>query len=833
MQPSTYDVMMLYDIVSFAYPKSFDELFEHVLEKSVRLLGVSGLALAVLHPGQEKTIRFWGFRSEAEVMEIMGKDPSQVFTYNLSGGKMGFLLFKQAHVLSHKDKRLYNIFSQRIEDIVQRKLAEQELRKSEYEKATILDGISTLIIFQNLNNDILWVNRAAAESVGKEPKNLIGKKCYEVWHQRSEPCVKCPVIRAINSGIMEESYIVSHDGKHWDIKGYPVKGESDQVESVIEVAVDNTAYYKTQKALESSQRALETIFNNINDAIFVFRPDGAIFDVNEKMMMMFGVNSKSEAIAKSFAKDYSCSQNPIGQLPAIFKKVMRGKGQVLDWRARRPSDGVEFQVEIYMNKLELYDEELILATVRDITASNQDEKMLRNMFVHSPIGMYVARKGTFYVVNQQFANTTGYSQNDLVDSDCSKLVHPSDRLQVKRNALKMLKGQQTMPYEFRLISKQGEIKWVMETVTSINYLGKRAVLGSVVDITERKAAEKKLHFLSFHDSVTGLYNRAFFEEELKRLDVSRNLPLSIIMGDVNGLKLVNDAFGHYQGDKMLMEVARALKTACRKEDIICRWGGDEFAVLLPKTDNKAAEEVCLRIKHTCGKALTNEMPLSISLGTATKVLAEQNCQEVIKQAEDRMYHNKLLESKSYINSIISSLQTSLAQKTSETEEHARRMKKYALKVGKALDLSADALDELYLLAALHDIGKIAIPETIINSKRKLSNHELEVLNKHCEIGSRIAQASPELAHIAKGILSHHEYWDGTGYPQGLKGEDIPLLARIIAIVDAYDVMTNGQVYKKPISGEDAVKELIKGAGKQFDPDLVKVFIKILDEENLD
>lgn len=347
------------------------------------------------------------------------------------------------------------------------------------------------------------------------------------------------------------------------------------------------------------------------------------------------------------------------------------------------------------------------------------------------------------------------------------------------------------------------------------------------DVSERQRAEAQIRHLSFHDKLTGLHNRAFFEEELKRLDVPRQLPLSLIIGDVNGLKLANDAFGHQEGDQLLIRIAGILRGECRQEDIIARWGGDEFAIVLPETDLPAAERVCERIRKVCSQAADAPIKPSIALGAATKGDISQSLTDVVKEAEDRMYRNKLSEGNKTRRSIISSLQKTLGEKTYETEEHALRLQAYALEMGHALSLAESQLDELSLLAVLHDIGKIAIPDSILMKPASLSEEEWDTMRKHSEVGYRIAQTSYELAHVADSILAHHERRDGTGYPQGLKGDEIPLLSRIIAIVDAYDVMTHERPYKQAISHDEAVAELRRCAGSQFDPELIQIFIELM------
>ncbi len=350
------------------------------------------------------------------------------------------------------------------------------------------------------------------------------------------------------------------------------------------------------------------------------------------------------------------------------------------------------------------------------------------------------------------------------------------------------------------------------------------------DITERKEYEDKIKYMSFHDYLTGLYNRAFFEEELARLNVERNLPLSIVMGDVNGLKMVNDTYGHEKGDELLKRVAEILKQSFRKSDIISRWGGDEFIILLPLTERRTAEEIAGRVKKTCSEHDTEDMPISISLGIATKIKEDESIDEIIKASEDKMYTDKMSDEKRVHRSIISSIEKSLDEKKYETEEHVKRMEKLALLMGKNLKLSQIELNELAMLSALHDIGKIAVADSIILKPGKLSPEEWEMVKKHPEVGYRIAKSSVDLAAIADAILYHHENWDGSGYPEGIKGTEIPLISRIISIVDSFDAMTSDRPYRRAFPRDQAIREIKKDAGIKFDPELVEAFLKIVNSK---
>src|SRR5665648_415015 len=344
---------------------------------------------------------------------------------------------------------------------------------------------------------------------------------------------------------------------------------------------------------------------------------------------------------------------------------------------------------------------------------------------------------------------------------------------------------------------------------------------------------EEILFLSHHDFLTGVYNRIFFEEEKKRLDTPRQLPISIIMGDINGLKLVNDGFGHSKGDEVLIEIAKILKSCCRKEDIISRIGGDEFGILLSKTDSKSAQLVCSRISDTCkGYALDgSSIYPSISVGHATKNMETETMVGIFMAAEESMSRQKLLESKSAHSSILASIKAIMFEKSQETEEHAERMVQLSKSIGLAMSLTDDQLNELELLSTLHDIGKMGISVDILSKPSKLSDEEWVEMRRHPEVGFRIAQATSELIPIAKYILCHHERWDGKGYPQGLIGEKIPLLSRIVAIADSFDAMTNDRAYRSAMTKGEAIEEIRRNSGTQFDPEVTRVFIeKVLGQE---
>lgn len=374
--------------------------------------------------------------------------------------------------------------------------------------------------------------------------------------------------------------------------------------------------------------------------------------------------------------------------------------------------------------------------------------------------------------------------------------------------------------EYDMEIEVGTLSYEMRMVKS----GSNEVIAIARDITEDKKRRERVEFLSYHDQLTGLYNRRFFVEELHRLDVERNYPLCIIMADVNGLKLINDSFGHAIGDNLIVKVADVLREACRADEIISRVGGDEFVILIPRIENEHAEKLIVRIQEIASSVNVSSVNLSVSFGWDIKRSPDEDVQEIFNRAEDMMYRMKLIEGPNMRGKTVDNIIETINSKSKVEKEHSENVAKLCKAFAKSLDFSDRDVRSMRTIGLLHDIGKIAINDELLYKKVDLTEEEFNDIKKHSEIGYRILSSVNDLSEIADLILHHHERWDGTGYPMGISGEDIPLESRIIAIVDAYDSMINERHYKKKMSVEEAKEELKRNAGTQFDPRLISWFI---------
>ncbi|MPM48725.1 hypothetical protein SDC9_95452 [bioreactor metagenome] len=437
----------------------------------------------------------------------------------------------------------------------------------------------------------------------------------------------------------------------------------------------------------------------------------------------------------------------------------------------------------------------------------------------------------------------------MVNDAAEKIIDMSRDVILKENIPTILKKYNVRDIEktneklLRIINegaiiRDGEItisKNLYENYKSVNILynvypikneqGK--ISGTVVsflDITDRVEKQNKIDYMTYHDSLTGTFNRSFFTNEINNIDIKENLPISIIMGDVNGLKLTNDAFGHLLGDKLLITAVEVMKKSCNENDLIVRWGGDEFIILLPNTDEKQVQKISDRIKSECENERIDSIALSISIGYSTKSSIEEDIMKVINTSEDMMYRIKMVESRSQKSKTLKVITQTLQEKSFQDVEHSKNVSKLCRIIGKEMGMSSKELSELEILGDIHDIGKVTINEDVLNKKGVLNSEEWKDVKKHSEVGYHIALSSPELSFLADSILAHHERYDGFGYPKGLKGEEIPQYSRMLAIADAFDSMAGYRVYRNKMSKREIINEFKDCSGKHFDPKLVKVFI---------
>jgi len=553
-----------------------------------------------------------------------------------------------------------------------------------------------------------------------------------------------------------------------------------------------------------------SIFNAVNDAIFIHDIEtGNVIDVNLKACEMYGYTVDE---LKGPLDIISYEPPPYSKADALQKiRLASSEGpQIFEWRARG-KNGRSFWVEVNLKRAAVGGRDQVISIVRDITERKRAEDRYRHLADSLPEVIYeIDLKGNLLYTNRNAINFFGATQEDF-DKGIAVLdyIVPKDRLRIRENMIKIINGSYLGGQEYTARRKDGSRFPITIHSNAIIEDGRPVGFrGIIIDISERKKLEEQLKTLSLHDSLTGLYNRAYFEREMKQ----QGKQFCLVVCDVDGLKLINDTLGHDIGDKLLITAASILKSILRKKDIVARIGGDEFALILPGRDPAATKAVCARIQKAVAAYNNSNPNLLLSISTGFSCGSNTNGIDAFKEADNNMYREKLHRSKSTRSAIVHTLMIAFEERDYLTKGHVDRMQDLVVKIGENLGMNERNLSDLRLFAKFHDIGKSVVPDRILFKQNSLTEEEKELMRCHCEIGHRIAQSAPDLVPISDWILKHHEWWNGAGYPLGLKEEQIPIECRILAIADAFDAMTSNRPYRAAMSIEVAKKELCKKCG---------------------
>ncbi len=600
--------------------------------------------------------------------------------------------------------------------------------------------------------------------------------------------------------------------------------------SMASIALDNAQLHaQLRQHLEERKKKEETIraiFDATSDAILVHDAVSAEpIDCNHKAEELFGISlleMKQMGIEKINAH---CN----GKLVEMIRNASIEFSQLAELSVTN-KQGENLYLEVNIRKATIDGTECCLAVARDISERKKIESQLAYSQTQKlallraiPDYMLLYNKQGVHLDNHSPINSEispvemrGKSVFDILPEELAHEVF--SRIQNAINS----GGIQLLEYQLQQNNQQYDFEARFVKVSDDE------VLAIVRDITQKKQMEQKLEYLSLHDSLTTVFNRTYFEEETHKI-CYHNKGVGIFICDVDGLKLINDTLGHHAGDELLKAAAKLLQSCATSPDFVARIGGDEFALLVLEPDQGKMIKLDVAIKASVEKynKANSQLPLSLSIGWAADFNMVDNIDILFKEADNNMYREKMHQSMSTRSAIVQAMMQALEARDYITEGHADRLQTLVEALAWELELPAPTIADLRLFAKFHDIGKVGIPDSILFKPDSLTPEEYAVMRRHSEIGFRIAKSAPDLVPIADWILKHHEWWNGQGYPLGVSGEKIPLACRILALADTFDAMTNSRPYRKAMTSQEAIDEIRRCAGTQFDPVLAEVFIEML------
>ncbi len=683
----------------------------------------------------------------------------------------------------------------------------------------------------------LDVNKVFEDLTGLKKEDIIGKSVKEVLPGTEDYWIKTFGQVAIEGKpTTYENY--SHElSKHFKVSVYSPKP--------MEFATlfnDITNQVDTSDKIHHEKQLLITILDSIKAGYWDMDIVNNIAFYSPSYKAMLGYEDfelenkpglwKDLIYEEDLAKSLLMSEkhiNSLGEIPVYHESRYKHKNGSLVW-------------VIKSGQVAEWDENnkptRIVGCNINITKQKQFENSLleeRNLFqttLHSIVDGVVSvdRKGEIQVFNQSAEDITGFTCTEVIGRNILDLLHLMDE-KCNEEIICYLEDfidiENFSRDDLSIIIKSGEIVPIEYSISQIiNSSGQ--VDGAVMvfrDIREKRDRLNRISYLSNHDQLTGLFNRFYYEEKFEEMMNEENLPLTLAILDVNGLKLTNDAFGHLMGDRLLKTLGDVLKEQCRKKDMIFRVGGDEFVIMMTNTLEDEAKEIFTNIYRALEEVKLENIVISVSIGWATSTSKIKNMDDIYIKAEEYMYRKKIAEGQSMRNRTVQVILNTLNEKNKRERIHAQNVSKISRKIAEIMNFDPEVVKEIELAGLLHDIGKIAIDENILNKNGVLTDSEYNQIKRHPECGYQIMKSVDAYSKLADYILSHHERWDGMGYPRGLSGDSIPLFARIINVADAYEAMTADRPYRIGMSHDDALIEMKRCAGTQFDPSIVATFIK--------
>ena len=849
---------------------------------------------------------------ELELERSDGTDPQRIRTLEIKEKKKdGSWMWAELNVSFVRDGKGRPVGILGVtRDIDERKKAEEALKSSEEYFRAITENSSDMIIITDKKGNIKYCSLSVERFTGYKPEELIGKSAFEVIHPDDVQRAIADFGRAIlikDSSIPNTFRILHKDGSERVLDGLGKNLlDNPSIEGFIMNVRDITERKKAEEALRSSEKKYRDLVEREKDVICAVDTLGFITSINSAVSTwgyapeeLVGTNflgliapewrertaielqgrllEAGEYIGETAAIDKNGEHRPIEYSATVIKedgKYAGARAIVRDIAERKKA---EEKIERQARRFEA------LHTVAQVISESMNlEKMLSGALAKACDAMDID-SGCIFLLD--FSNKAlqleaykGVSEHNvrrlstvmLTDEGLDILMEMKKPVTVLDESLGVAdlvmiqnvaaeigaRSIAAVPF-FRGMDVHGVlvIFATQDRVFSKDDLDLLTSIGNeiAVGVDNIKLLERTRE-MSVTDELTGLYNRRHFfamlEAEMNRAQRSGR-PFSLVMLDLDGFKEYNDKFGHTNGDTILQVLAKTLRSSMRKSDMAFRYGGDEFAIVIPAAGAQKALKIVERARVKWQKAprkqaLVFESRIGFSTGIAEFPANAESADGLVFLADAALYQAKRLGG--FTDKLVSDLRTlspeildvatqdqvyalaaTVDARDPYTYGHSKRVAGIAVKIGKSIGMSQEEIAKLHAAALLHDIGKVGVPDAILTKGGPPTPEEWAVVKRHCAEGARIVGYVKELSSIVPVILHHHEWYDGTGYPDGLKGSDIPLGARITSVADAYDTMITQRPYRHIVAVKEACRELRRCAAIQFDPELVEVWCKMVEE----
>ena len=624
-----------------------------------------------------------------------------------------------------------------------------------------------------------------------------------------------------------------------------IKNDKDEVVGIVGIARNITAQKLIELEKDFQENLLRYIVETSMNSIAIFDSNMNYVFVSDKFKDENNISNENiigknhydlfPEIPEKFREIHQKSLK--GETFSFIRdSLVRQDGHVdwIRWECRPWYNQTNEVGGIILSTYNLEEQMKLEVELKNYTNQLNEQKNALNATLQSIGEAVIATdsQGLITVMNKQAELLTGSTFQRALGKPFDQIVlisDENDRPENGKSIQYVLRTKERLESSSkRFLTNENGINYPIEKTTAPILNSNREAIGAVVvirDISDSYKKQQEIEYLSMHDFLTNLHNRRYFVQELEKLDQEIYYPLGLVMVDLNGLKLFNDAYGHDIGDLALIKVSSILTSVFDQGEVVARIGGDEFAIIIHNTSIDYIENKKAEIHEQLSGVLIENIKLTVAIGYELKKESVEDTEEVLRIAENYMYRNKLSEGHSFRNHAIKAILKTLTDKYEAERTHSFKVSEYVVKIGQALGLKHDDLKELELAGLYHDIGKISVPDAILDKPGRLTDEEYGKMKLHTEVGYQILKAADEYSNLAEYALSHHERWDGKGYPRGLKEKGIPLFSRIIAVADSYEAMTSDRVYRKRLSDDEAVNEIRKCAGSQFDPKIAKVFVE--------